>query len=199
MARRRKKPLKKSARTLQHLTDEEVLRRIILERKRGKKRYVSIRSPEQLELYFRRHPTTRTRWCRWCLNTCPKTTQTFCSPNCVKEWKFRSSGTVLRKAVFHRDKGRCAVCQKNSKAWQREIWEEYQLIRALKGYTAKEIQAKIDRLCRAEGIVEGDLWKSPWEADHIVAVIDGGGMCGLENLQTLCIVCHRAKKRTTGE
>lgn len=30
-----------------------------------------------------------------------------------------------------------------------------------------------------------------WEADHIIPVIEGGGQCGLENLRTLCLRCHR--------
>lgn len=30
-----------------------------------------------------------------------------------------------------------------------------------------------------------------WEADHIVPVVEGGGGCGLDNLRTLCIPCHR--------
>ena len=32
---------------------------------------------------------------------------------------------------------------------------------------------------------------SGWEADHIVPVVEGGGSCGLENIRTLCIPCHR--------
>lgn len=48
-----------------------------------------------------------------------------------------------------------------------------------------------------------------WQADHKVPVQFGGGACGLENLQTLCHLCHKAKtseqrrrvnkKETTGE
>jgi hypothetical protein len=45
----------------------------------------------------------------------------------------------------------------------------------------------------AERITDGMVW----EADHRVPVWNGGGQCGLENLQTLCVACHRAK--TTGE
>lgn len=30
-----------------------------------------------------------------------------------------------------------------------------------------------------------------WEADHIVPVAEGGGLCGLENMRTLCVLCHR--------
>ena len=32
-----------------------------------------------------------------------------------------------------------------------------------------------------------------WEMDHIVPVEHGGGGCGLDNLQTLCLRCHKAK------
>ena len=32
-----------------------------------------------------------------------------------------------------------------------------------------------------------------WHADHKLAVRDGGGECGVENMQTLCVVCHQQK------
>jgi 5-methylcytosine-specific restriction endonuclease McrA len=32
-----------------------------------------------------------------------------------------------------------------------------------------------------------------WDADHMVPVEDGGGACGLDNYQTLCIPCHKSK------
>lgn len=30
-----------------------------------------------------------------------------------------------------------------------------------------------------------------WQVDHIRPVYGGGGQCNLDNLQTLCTVCHR--------
>ncbi len=30
-----------------------------------------------------------------------------------------------------------------------------------------------------------------WDADHIIPVKEGGGLCGLENMRTLCIKCHK--------
>ena len=30
-----------------------------------------------------------------------------------------------------------------------------------------------------------------WDADHIIPVKNGGGCCGLDNLRTLCIPCHK--------
>ena len=36
---------------------------------------------------------------------------------------------------------------------------------------------------------EGDFW----QADHIKAVAEGGGGCGLDNLRTLCTPCHQVE------
>lgn len=30
-----------------------------------------------------------------------------------------------------------------------------------------------------------------WQVDHIRPVYEGGGQCSLDNLQTLCTVCHK--------
>lgn len=30
-----------------------------------------------------------------------------------------------------------------------------------------------------------------WQVDHITAVVEGGGMCDLDNLRTLCVPCHQ--------
>ena len=32
-----------------------------------------------------------------------------------------------------------------------------------------------------------------WHADHILPVFRGGGLCTLENLRTLCVVCHQVR------
>lgn len=37
--------------------------------------------------------------------------------------------------------------------------------------------------------------RSFWDCDHVVEVVNGGGQCGLENLQTLCQPCHKAKTK----
>ena len=34
-----------------------------------------------------------------------------------------------------------------------------------------------------------------WEVDHIKPVSEGGGLCGLDNLRTLCTPCHDAETR----
>jgi len=38
-----------------------------------------------------------------------------------------------------------------------------------------------------------------WEADHIIAVVEGEGECDLENIQTLCLRCHCKKTKQLRE
>ena len=42
-----------------------------------------------------------------------------------------------------------------------------------------------------ERLVKTALEGNAWQADHIVPVYRGGGLCGLENLRTLCTPCHQ--------
>jgi 5-methylcytosine-specific restriction endonuclease McrA len=51
----------------------------------------------------------------------------------------------------------------------------------------KDVFSGTGRMPRARGT--GDLW----QADHIESVVEGGGTCGLDNYQTLCTACHKAK------
>lgn len=48
-------------------------------------------------------------------------------------------------------------------------------------------------LCAECGKIDRSSRWGPWEADHILAVLEGGGGCGLENFQTLCTGCHNSK------
>jgi 5-methylcytosine-specific restriction endonuclease McrA len=41
--------------------------------------------------------------------------------------------------------------------------------------------------------------RSLWDADHIVPVVEGGGECDLENIRTLCLICHRRATRELRE
>lgn len=83
----------------------------------------------------------------------------------------------MRAQVFARDRGICSNCKVDAVAWRRRL-------RALPPQDRAVVLA-------ADGIKESQLQKSLWEADHILPVSQGGGCCGLENLRTLCIRCHR--------
>jgi 5-methylcytosine-specific restriction enzyme A len=117
--------------------------------------------------------------CRECGAEVPKRRRSFCGDDCVDAWTARTSAAGLRRVTFKRDKGVCAVC-------------------GLDADKLTKLLRKIRRLNR-------DLWleahrilgtsrhprRTLWEADHIVPVVENGGECGVDNIRTLCIWCHR--------
>lgn len=110
------------------------------------------------------------RLCRWCGEPVPRGRLTFCGDGCVHQYLLRSDPAYVRRRVFDRDRGVCASCGVDT-----ERPEDRDRLRADLGY---------------RGTIH------LWEADHIVAVADGGGGCGLEGYQTLCCLCHHRKTAT---
>jgi len=107
--------------------------------------------------------------CRWCGNPVPKGRRRWCSQRCVDEFTIRAWPSHVRHIVFRRDKGVCAICHIDNEAERAKVAEARQ-----EGWRQRKAALR-------------------WEVDHIVPVGDGGGGCGLDNLQTLCVPCHRAK------
>jgi 5-methylcytosine-specific restriction protein A len=116
--------------------------------------------------------------CRWCdLEILVKRRRTFCSDYCVHQWRLRTDPGYLRDQVFARDKGHCAACGIDTIA-------AYNALKRAKG------SARIAGL-RLYGMKSITTRRSLWDADHIRPVAEGGGQCDLDNLRTLCLLCHR--------
>jgi len=89
-------------------------------------------------------------------------------------------------AVYRRDKGVCSICQLDTRTVRAAIEQITSSVTTHVRFTR----------CRCLGCL---LWReyravrtrAYWEMDHIVAVADGGGAIGLENLRTLCVPCHK--------
>jgi 5-methylcytosine-specific restriction endonuclease McrA len=116
--------------------------------------------------------------CRWCdLEILAKRRRTFCSDYCVHQWRLRTDPGYLRDQVLARDLGICAVCGIDAVAAYHALKRARGAARAagLRLYGMKTIAARC----------------SLWDADHILPVAEGGGQCDLDNLRTLCLLCHR--------
>ena len=118
--------------------------------------------------------------CRWCGLEVPRRRFTFCSEWCVHEWKLRTDPGYLRDQVFARDRGVCALCRIDTAA-------AYAELRRARGSHKLKLLSHwgLKRLSR----------KTLWDADHILPVAEGGGECDLDNLRTLCLLCHRRETR----
>jgi 5-methylcytosine-specific restriction enzyme A len=125
--------------------------------------------------------------CRKCQSEIPKGSgrRTFCSEDCVEQWKIRTQPEFAAERVHTRDKGVCVLCQRDCDALLRKIRVTK---RALRSRRMQELGLP-DYLLRR---------RRYWEVDHILPVVEGGGSCGLSNLRTLCWACHKEATRALG-
>lgn len=136
--------------------------------------------------------------CRYCGVETKPPRRTFCSDECVNDYRLRSDPSYLRYRVEKRDKGICALCGIDTKVIEAGLTELSYLIdydHVDKGGrpVLRDLTAPLNLVKQFLGVGKWDNRTSMWDADHIKEVVAGGGECGLENMQTLCVWCHRAK------
>lgn len=151
-----------------------------------------------------------------------KRRQTFCSASCVDEWKIACSPKFAAMQVFRRDKGVCAECGLDCDRLEGRLLMRVRSRRAnmrlAVSIVAKRGEKNVPKHVWAAmpvGLQGMTIWSFDsvmtiyryvmlsrigvysrnrlWEVDHIVAVRDGGGRCGIENLRTLCCKCHKTR------
>ncbi|KAF5893400.1 DNA annealing helicase and endonuclease ZRANB3, partial [Clarias magur] len=112
----------------------------------------------------------------------------FCSASCMEELQLRSSRGYARSRVLETEQGVCQSCGLNAR-------QLYLRVRDAPHTHRKEI---LDNTWLAQLPLKqlNEMIRHPveghfWQVDHIQPVYSGGGQCLLDNLQTLCTVCHR--------
>lgn len=143
-----------------------------------------------------------------CGRPVPKGRHRWHSQECVERWLDINDPTRIRQKLWERDRGICAMCgcdaDKEYAAWSAGCREAWELAQWLTGHRGIPWEIR-KTLTPAEEAHDRDRiykrWKPPgnwthgrktgWDADHIVPVVEGGGLCGLENYRTLCHPCHK--------
>ncbi len=147
----------------------------------------------------------RLKACRQCGGELPAGRRSFCSDECVHEWKIKSQPAYAAKLVFERDDGVCCLCEVDCVALQQELRRlRAAERRARNGWIGDSTfniptmdhelrEGQFAERVRELGLkgARADLTQRLWEVDHAVPVVEGGGECGLDNLRTLCWRCHR--------
>ncbi|MEQ2290134.1 hypothetical protein AMECASPLE_000390 [Ameca splendens] len=132
--------------------------------------------------------------CLSCQQACPTAggawDTRFCSHRCQEEFQLRSSQTYMRSRVLEAEQGICQHCG----LYAHELFLKVRDAPASKRkemlentWLAQLPLKQLNEMIRAP--VEGDFW----QVDHIRPVYRGGGQCSLDNLQTLCTACHKAR------
>ncbi|KAM6945678.1 DNA annealing helicase and endonuclease ZRANB3 [Aplochiton taeniatus] len=114
----------------------------------------------------------------------------FCSQSCQEEFQLRSSQSYMRARVLQTEQGVCQQCGLQAHQLYLQVRDAPPAQRKeMLGNTwlAQLSLKQLNEMIRNP--VEGHFW----QVDHIRPVYSGGGQCSLDNLQTLCTVCHKTR------
>lgn len=104
-------------------------------------------------------------------------------------------GNDVRRRLLELEKGVCTMCKLDTK----ELYDRLRALDSRDDRRAALLKTPFRNLppARIGSIVQTPKFGALWQADHIVAVSEGGGECDLSNFRTLCTVCHA--KVTAGQ
>ncbi|KAG8432236.1 hypothetical protein GDO86_016756 [Hymenochirus boettgeri] len=114
----------------------------------------------------------------------------YCSQKCQDDFLIRSNQSYMRAKVFETEHGVCQQCCLNAQELYLSVRDAPKIQRKTLLEGTWMAQLPLDQL--------NELIRNPtegqfWQVDHINPVYGGGGQCSLDNLQTLCTVCHRER------
>lgn len=136
--------------------------------------------------------------CRVCAEPIPKGRRTLCGPICEKAVHVMLFPNQRRKIVYERDRSRCATCGlvvDDLIAYMMLCGDAPSF-----GVTRDPTRPDWRGMFRDASNALGEGWNVSrnagqlWDVDHIKGV-EHGGINVLDNLQTLCVPCHRAKSK----
>ncbi|KAL2087898.1 hypothetical protein ACEWY4_016726 [Coilia grayii] len=114
----------------------------------------------------------------------------FCGQACEEDFRVRSSQSYMRARVLETEKGVCQMCGLDG----------HQLFHRVRDAPAAQRKQILENTWLAQLPLKelNEMIRNPtegqfWQVDHIKPVYGGGGQCSLDNLQTLCTVCHRGR------
>jgi len=116
----------------------------------------------------------------------------YCSYKCAETGRLRRGGmyssTRIREQLFALEKGVCQMCGVDAHS----LFVKLQALQPAERLNCLlNAKWKLPRKCKSTDRLLGDPQEHDlWQADHKVAVAEGGGGSGLDNLRTLCTPCH---------
>ncbi len=133
--------------------------------------------------------------CRLCEESLPQGRISWCSEECRESFYLVASSSVLRYHVYQRDRGVCAACNMPCVDLEIQIYGYDTMLKLPTPQSAVKRSHHMVMAMRAEMQRRGFSVasnRSFWDADHYEALEEGGSW-RLENVQTLCVPCHKEK------
>jgi len=148
-----------------------------------------LRTMRSMNADLLRHLLNRKRKeCTWCGNPVGKGRSTWCSDQCVEAFRSRCDSGHQVLLVTKRDKFICQLCGRNTKESQEA---------GIQASRAAGLRPGVAPFSTAATTRRDEIWaqygyaRGRWsEVDHIVPVVEGGGLLGIENLRWVCGACH---------
>jgi 5-methylcytosine-specific restriction protein A len=132
-------------------------------------------------LYPKRRNADGNPLCRYCGNPVVRPRRWWCSDACVDQAKIRCWPAHAAAMCFDRDHHTCREC---GVVDPRHAW-------SVKSIDREQFLMNLNDL-KSRGY---DVKRAILEAHHVMPVKAGGGTCGLDNLVTLCQLCHNLTKK----
>lgn len=131
---------------------------------------------------FRKLHARQPGQCTWCGKPVGKGRRTWCSAACVEAFRDQYDWQACRRKVGKRDHGVCARCGADTQK-QYRIMSWLRRAHELSSHEIREVAAVL-------GVPVH--YRAFWEAHHREARHEGGGH-NLDNIETVCIECHKAE------
>lgn len=137
--------------------------------------------------------------CRFCAGSCPGRRTSWCSEECVRDYKIACNDpAAVSAALVERDREVCGSCGLDTRLFLQDMLNlpldriEKNLWR-LEGFVSdSKLEAFVPTLGGTKMLLEEITRARLWQAHHVVPVSKGGGLCPLDGFLTLCLRCHKA-------
>jgi hypothetical protein len=145
--------------------------------------------------------------CTWCGKPVGKGRSTWCGDACVKAFGLRCSANVFRTFVVDRDHGICRACGRDTKQAERDYNAAKKAARhqvasdhpGLSSYGGKQFNEMVDALMGDVAMLYGYARSAFREVEHTVPVVEGGGLCEVDQLHLYCGACHAESTKRLSE
>lgn len=161
---------------------------------------------KKLEENYPKIPKDKDGWwiCRYCDKKISqdKRYRAWCNNDCSREAAIRTYQSWARTALFDRENGVCQQCGIDTQELHHELrllqssikWDRVSVQQKQLQKTVLQTLLVAMQNCGYDVGVRYMTWRTLWHMDHIVEHAEGGNL-EPENLQTLCVPCHKAKTK----